>query len=128
MVVVELDGSLDDPSYVSNLPPEERVGNQNVFPFSLGVAGMEVNLMLRYLLAEEWWPLVRQQDYQFVTAEPRIINDECYPHCSFRQRRARGDTEKPPYLIEAPIGPLQAKWRRIWRYAVKAFDRIYWKS
>ena len=99
MVAIELDGSLDDPSYVSNLPPEERGGNQNVFPFSLGVAGMEVNLMLRYLLATDWWPLVRQQDYQFVTAETRIINEECHPNCSFRQRRAQGDAEYPPYLI-----------------------------
>ena len=99
---MELDGSLDDPSYVSNLPPEERVGNQNVFPFSLGVAGMEVNLMLRYLIAADWWPLVRQQDYQFVTAETRIINGECHPNCSFRQRRAQGDAEHPPYLITTP--------------------------
>ena len=99
MVVMELDGSLDDPSYVSNLPPEERAGNQNVFPFSLSVAGMEVNLMLRYLLAPDWWPSVRQQDYQFVTAETRIINEECHPYCSFRQRHARGDAENPPYLI-----------------------------
>ena len=45
MVVMELDGSLDDTSYISNLSPEERTGNQNVFPFSLGVAGMEVNLI-----------------------------------------------------------------------------------
>ena len=108
MVVMELDGSLDDPSYVSNLPPEKQVGNQNVFPFSLGVAGMEVNLMLRYLLAADWWPLVRQQDYQFVTAETRIINDECHPHCSFRQRRARGDEENPSYLIEEHTEPTKS--------------------
>ena len=99
MVVMELDGSLDDPSYVTNLPPEERGNNQNVFPFSLGVAGLEVNLMLRYLLAADWWPLVRQQDYQFVTAETRIINDDCHPYCSFRPRRAQGDDENPPYIL-----------------------------
>lgn len=99
MVVMELDGSLDNPSYIINLPPEEQGGNQNVFPFSLSVAGMEVNLMLRYLLAADWWPLVRQQDCQFVAAETRIINDECHPNCSFRQRRAQGDAENPSYLV-----------------------------
>ena len=125
MVVMELDGSLDDPSYISNLPSEERVGNQNVFPFSLGVAGMKVNLMLRYLLAADWWPLVRQQDYQFVTAETRIINDECHPNCSFRQRRAQGDTENPPYLT----GTLsESWWRTIWYRIVKIFDMVFWKS
>ncbi len=128
MVVMELDGSLDDPSYVSNLPPEERVGNQNVFPFSLGVAGMEVNLMLRYLLAADWWPLVRQQDYQFVTAETRIINDECHTNCSFRQRHAQGDTENPFYLIEEHIQPPKSRWRRIGQHVVKVFDKVFRKS
>ena len=124
MVVTELDGSLDDPSYISNLSSEERTGNQNVFPFSLGVAGMEVNLMLRYLLAAEWWPLVRQQDYQFVTAETRIINDECYPHCSFRKRRARGDVENPYYLLEEEHAePPKFWWCRIWKDIIKLFDK-----
>ena len=125
MVVMELDGSLDNPSYISNLPPQERVGNQNVFPFSLGVAGMEVNLMLRYLLAADWWPLVQQQDYQFVTAETRIINDECHPNCSFRQRRAQGDTENPTYLIADQTGMEESGWRAIWRQCVKIFNRVF---
>lgn len=85
--------------------------------------------MLRYLLAADWWPLVRQQDYQFVTAETRIINDECHPHCSFRQRRARGDEENPPYLIEEKYAePPKSGWRPIWRHVFKVFDRIFWKS
>jgi len=125
MVVMELDGSLDDPSYISNLPPEERGGNQNVFPFSLGVAGMEVNLMLRYLLAADWWPLVRQQDYQFVTAETRIINSECHPSCSFRQRHAQGDAENPPYLIRTPP---ESWWRTVRQRIVRFFDKVSWKS
>ena len=121
MVVMELDGSLEDPSYIGNLPPEERLGNQNVFPFSLGVAGMEVNLMLRYLLAADWWPLVRQQDYQFVTAETRIINDECHPNCSFRQRRAKGDAENPSYLVAVPP---KSRWRSVWHRTLRIFDRV----
>ena len=125
MVVMELDGSLDDPSYISNLPPEEQGGNQNVFPFSLGVAGMEINLMLRYLIAADWWPLVRQQDYQFISAETRIINDECHPNCSFRQRRAQGDVENPSYLIRTSP---ESGWRAIWHRIVRLFDKIYWKS
>ena len=36
MVSAELDGSLDNPSYISALPNEDVPGNQNVFPFSLG--------------------------------------------------------------------------------------------
>ena len=61
---------------------------------------MQVNLMLRYLLAPDWWPLVQQQDYQFMTGKTKIINADCHPHCSFRQRRAAGDAERPFYVIE----------------------------
>ena len=118
MVVVELDGSLDDPSYIQNLPASERGGNQNVFPFSMATAGMEVNLLLRYLLANEWWPVVRQQDYQFVTGQVRINNDKCLPHCMFRGRRAQGDLEAPHYLRRAEKKPGFRRWLRVlqgWR-------------
>lgn len=122
MVAVELDGSLDDPSYVNNLPIEERGGNQNVFPFSLSVAGMKVNMMLRYLLAADWWPLVRQQDCQFVSGEMRVISDECRANCAFRQRRAQGDKENPRYLVNN-TEKASPKFTRhsIWRGVVKAF-------
>ena len=123
-VIMELDGSLDDPSYVRNLPTEERRGNQNVFPFSQGVAAMEVNLMLRYLIAQDWWPLVRQQEYQFLTGESRVINEECQPHCSFRQRRAVGDTESPFYLIQ-PEDSHETGWRKM---LIRILDKIFGRS
>ena len=124
MVVMELDGSLDDPSYISNLPTEERRGNANVFPFSQSVAAMEVNLMLRYLMAEDWWPTVRQQDYQFVTGEIRNINEECDPNCSFRQRRAKGDLAVPFYLTRSEEKSKTHK-NPVWPWLVKVFDRIF---
>ena len=127
-VVMELDGSLDDPSYVANLPPEERGSNQNVFPFSQAVAAMEVNLMLRYLLADHWWPIVRQQDYQFVTGETRVINEECHPNCSFRQRCAQGDAEKPFYLVEPSTENPVSGWRSIWQTCTRAFDSVFRKT
>ena len=46
--------------------------------------------MIRYILAADWWPVVRQQDYQFVTGEMRIINEECHPNCNFRQAPCEG--------------------------------------
>ena len=98
MVSAELDGSLDNPSYISTLPADEVIGNQNVFPFSLGVAAMAVNLMTRYLIGQEWWPTVQQQDYQFQTGKISLNNDECLPQCIFRERKAMGDTANPSYL------------------------------
>lgn len=131
-VVMELDGSLDDPSYISNLPPEGRIGNQNVFPFSLGVAGMEVNLMLRYLLAANWWPTVRQQDYQFITGETRIINSECHPSCSFRERRAQGDLANPAYLMKTEEASEEtlpySMWQAAYRRFSKVFGKVFWRT
>ena len=98
MVSTELDGSLDNPSYIKSLPAEEVPGNQNVFPFSLGVAAMAVNLMTRYLIGQDWWPTVNQQDYQFQTGKITVTNEECLPHCAFRERRAMGNAASPSYL------------------------------
>ena len=124
MVIMELDGSLDDPSYISNLPVEQRASNQNVFPFSLSAAAMEVNLMLRYILSPSWWPLVRQQDYQFVAAETRIINEECHPHCSFRGRRALGDKERPFYIAPVSVEPSRSGLLSIWRKFLRIFGMV----
>ena len=111
MVTGELDGSLDDPSYIANLPPEERERNQNVFPFALAVAGMEVNLMLRYLLFQDWWPGLQDQDYHFVMEEMRLSSGNCHAGCFFPSRQSKGDEEAPFYLIrhepvaQPPSGP-----------------------
>lgn len=109
MVGLELEGSLDDPTYVSQLPRDGPYRNQNVFPFSLSSAAMEVNLFLRYILCQGWWPLIRQQDYQFVTGGMRTINRECNEHCSFRGRRALGDGAAPPYLNDPPSQSVMAR-------------------
>ena len=99
MVSVELDGSLDNPSYIAALPAEENPNNQNVFPFSLGAASMAINLMLRYLLSPGWWPPVGQQDYQLHSGDLRIINEQCHEHCPFPERKAGGDAIKPAYIL-----------------------------
>ena len=100
-VVKEFDGSLDDLGYISNLPANERPRNENVFPFGLSVAAMIVNSMIRYLVAPDWWSLVRQQEHQLITGKTRVINEDCRSNCEFRLRRAAGDTERPYYLSTA---------------------------
>ena len=54
--------------------------------------------MLRYLLAREWWPAVQTQDHQFVIGETTVQENQCFLGCSFVQRRARGNAEKPFYV------------------------------
>ena len=98
MVTMELDGSLDSPSYIAGLPAEAQTNNQNVFPFSLGVAAMKVNLMLRYLLTRDWWPTVQQQDYRFATGDISITEGTCYASCESPRRVGMGDSAAPPYV------------------------------
>lgn len=124
MVVAELDGSLDDPSYIESLP-RGSTGNQNVFPFALGAASMQVNLGLRYLVNPEWWPSVSWQEHQFMTGETRVLNGECHKHCSFRKRRAMGDAETPPYIASV----IRRPWRvTVARRMATAFDILLRRS
>ena len=111
-VLQELDGSLDDPSYIAGLPPELRPANQNTFPFSLGSASMQVNLMVRYITAERWWPTVSQQEYRFITARTFASASECQPNCSFRDRVALGDACAPSYLRPAEPQPSPSLFSR----------------
>ena len=97
-VVGELDGSLDDPSYIENLPETDRPSNQNVFPFSLGCASTQINLLVRYLIAEEWWPTIQRQEYRFVSAHSKRSMSQCQPHCAFVPRIGLGSGEVPRYL------------------------------
>ena len=98
MVVMELDGSLVDPSYVKGIPPEKQSGNQNVFPFSLAVGGMSVNQMIRYLVGPSWWPKVSQEHYQLSTGQVEGTNRHCHNNCLFPTRKARGDSVHPHYI------------------------------
>ena len=124
MVVTELDGSLDDPSYVMTLPERVLTTNQNVFPFSLSLASMEVNMMLHYLLALDWWPRLQQQDYQFTLGSIRALSGECRSGCEIQGRLAVGDATAPQYLRE-PVYPEQCPaelndrrevWQRLMRW------------
>lgn len=103
-VVTELDGSLDDPSYIESLP-RNSAGNQNVFPFALGAASMQVNLGLRYLVAPDWWPSASRQENQLITGETRVLKGDCHKHCSFRKRSAMGDAETPHYIASVRQRP-----------------------
>ena len=127
MVGAELDGSLDDPSYVHNLPDGAIPRNENVFPFSLSAAALQVNLLIRYLLSEPWWPTVHQLDCQFVLSKLEVVNGQCIEHCSFNAMRCSGDGAIPPYLIwderEMSPSPRKGVWTRVWEW-IKGHIRV----
>lgn len=104
-VIQELDGSLDDPSYIAGLPPELRPRNQNVFPFSLGSASLQANLMIRYLIGQDWWPTFGRQEYRYITGRTYTSSSDCNPYCTFRERISLGDNSSPSYLRPPRSGP-----------------------
>lgn len=122
-VSLELEGLLDDPSYISTLPAEAKTSNQNVFPFSLSVAAMEVNLMLRYLLSQSWWPRVRQQDYRFISGDIAITEGECYQGCEFPKRTGMGDSVAPPYL-RGCLGRKATFCSSMWHFLMSRLSRL----
>ena len=123
-VVAELDGSLDDSSYIENLPDADRPRNQNVFPFSLGCAAMQINLVIRYLIAEDWWPHIQRQEYRFLSAQTKRSNAECQPHCAFRTRIGLGSDEAPGYLKKLPER-LHTPWAKRLRVMIGKLLRIH---
>ena len=105
-VVAELDGSLADPAYIKGLEDSGIRQNMNTFPFALGAASLQVNLVLRYLLGANWWPTLSRQEYQFTKGVVTREDERCEEGCSFRRLIATGDESNPPYLrsIERTVG------------------------
>ena len=100
-VVMERDGSLDDPSYVRG----ERRGNQerrneNVFPFSANVASYMVLEMIRYVVREDWWPATTKLHYSFVPNRLATTHERCLPNCSIAGKAATGDSAAYPFIVD----------------------------
>lgn len=125
MVTTELDGSLDDPDYIQNLPESEMGAGANVFPFSQNLASMEVNLSLRYLLAPKWWPTIHGQTHHLITGRTETGTATCHDACAFRARVAKGDLEEPHFIIENMLSqdpPSSATW---WKKFTNYFGMFF---
>lgn len=117
-VVAELDGSLIDPTYIKGLEDTGIKQNMNTFPFALGAAALQVNLALRYLLGEAWWPELSRQEFQFTKGTVTKKDGACVEGCSFRPLVAMGDGAGPPYLRTVVKAPKHRGWK-------STFMRLY---
>ncbi len=101
-VMMERDGSLDDPTYVTQgtaLP-----GNENVFPFSANLGSLMVLEMLRSILREPWWPAFPTKlHYSYVSSRMTSQIAECRSGCSVAARTAQGDRWAYPFLGDAVV-------------------------
>lgn len=104
-VVMERDGSLDDPSYVQGEQRgHQEGGNENVFPFSANVASFMVLEMIRYVVRDAWWPAATKLHYSFVPNRLSTIHERCRPNCSFEEKTAAGDSATYPFIVD-PVPP-----------------------
>ena len=109
-VVLERDGSLDDPIYIRSLEQAGAPRNQNVFPFSANVASFMVIEMVRLMIAEPWWPDAGGKlGYNMVLGRLCSERERCEGACSVNERTALGDGFNYPFLVEAEPPELSAE-------------------
>ena len=101
-VMMERDGSLDDPTYVvRGGPAAEAPGNENVFPFSANLGSLMVLEMLRSVLREAWWPPAPTKfHYTYLSGRLTTEVAECPPNCTVAERTAQGDSWLYPFIDE----------------------------
>ena len=105
-VVLERDGSLDDPAYVRRQGDVRTPTNQNVFPFSANLASLMAIEMVRLTVAETWWPDPGDKlSYSLIPGRLRAAHERCEDACSVSEGTALGDRYRYPFLVDAePAG------------------------
>jgi hypothetical protein len=91
LVGVERDGLLDDPSYLAQLDPDHvLLRHENVFPFSLNVASLQVLQMATLIVGPI--PNLGNQNYHYASGTLDRIDDHgCDPSCPYPLLLATGD-------------------------------------
>ena len=99
-VVLDVDGSLDDPAYIRNMSyTDQAPRNQNVFPFSANLATSMVIEMIRLVIADKWWPdRGGRQHYSMIPNQLVVENLKCNENCSINELTSIGDQFKYPFL------------------------------
>jgi len=111
-VSTEIEGKLDDPSYLQGLPPDHRFKrNENVFPFSANLASLEVLQLVALVTGIAGITDFGVQRYRYI---PGIVETDterrCYETCETVKLIAQGDRHF--YLFGTDIAAEHARRRR----------------
>ena len=99
-VVLERDGSLDDPAYIARMAGGKPT-NQNVFPFSANLGSLMTLEMLRMVIGDDWWPQdAGKLHYSYVPGALGVADERCREQCEVEARTALGDRAVYPFLDE----------------------------
>jgi hypothetical protein len=113
-IELERRGDLDDPSYIQNLPRESTLRrNENVFPFSLNLASLEILQMLTMAIAPLGICNPDTQVYHFVSGIMDVSDSgKCRESCLYPGLVATGDSCGIHATGEHPKA-LQVRQRRL---------------
>ena len=123
-VVQELDGSLDNPEYLKQQAGGSiTLRNQNVFPFSANLGSLLVIEMVRYLVAENWWPAKSAKTtYYFVRGkQERFESLTCNPNCSIHGKIGVGDRLQYPFIKPSSRDLNASRRRRLFKWCRRKF-------
>ena len=114
-VVMDVDGSLDDPAYIRQSPTDDQSpSNQNVFPFSANLASFMAIEMIRLTVGENWWPdKGGKLHYSLIPSQLRLHREQCNVNCSVKEKLALGDELRYPFIVETADEQERAVWYKI---------------
>ena len=88
--MLELDGSWDNPNYVKGDSQGSR-NAENVFCLSLATGSELLNMTLRVVVADQWWPAQFGLERNLVTGRTKARNTTCHTNCSVAEEQWTGD-------------------------------------
>ncbi len=98
-VILELDGSWENPHYIRDGARSGRRG-ENVFNVSLSAAAELLNLTIRLVIADPWWPSQQGIERNLVTGRTKARTGQCFDGCTIRRESWTGDAAQPlEYLV-----------------------------
>lgn len=92
-VATEMEGMLDDPSYLRGLPSDHRLKrNENVFPFSANLASLEVLQMIELVTGIGGMYNFGVQRYRYIPGTLEIDTERtCRSDCDYQLLTGQGD-------------------------------------
>ena len=109
-VMLELDGSWENPGYIRGtgrgVPRRE-----NVFSLSLATASELLNMTVRMVIADDWWPAQDGIERNLVTGRTKARAGRCVDTCTIYHERWTGDAAAAISYLE----PDELKERQIER-------------
>lgn len=89
-VMLELDGSWKNPGYVKGADDGPRRG-ENVFCLSLATASELLNMTIRMVIADAWWPVQEGIERNLVTGRTKARGGRCFDDCTIQREMWAGD-------------------------------------